>query len=51
MQMLLSEIWPSGRRITVEVLVKNRAAYEFWKAIGFQDYAIMLEMLRDGDPT
>ena len=37
--------------ITVEVLVKNRAAYEFWKAIGFQDYAIMLEMLRDGDPT
>ncbi len=51
MQMLLSEIWPPGRRITVEVLVKNRAAYEFWKAIGFQDYAIMLEMLRDGDPT
>ncbi len=48
MQTLLSEIWPRGCPITVEVLVKNTAAHEFWKAMGFEDYSIMLELGRDG---
>jgi len=26
------------------VLVHNQAAYAFWKSLGFQDYAITLEM-------
>ncbi len=46
MRLLLDEIWPRGCPITVEVLVKNTAAYEFWKAVGFEAYSIMLEMRR-----
>jgi GNAT superfamily N-acetyltransferase len=48
MQVLLSAVWPPGKRITVEVLVNNRVGHEFWKAVGFVDYAITLE-IRRGD--
>jgi GNAT superfamily N-acetyltransferase len=47
MQILLSQVWPRGLRITVDVLVKNRIGYAFWRSIGFQDYAITLEMARE----
>ncbi len=43
MNLLLSEIWPRGCRVTVEVLMKNTAGYAFWKALGFEDYSMMLE--------
>jgi ribosomal protein S18 acetylase RimI-like enzyme len=48
MQLLLSDIWPAGQRITLDVLVHNRRGQAFWHALGFQDYAITLEMLRQG---
>ena len=51
MHVLLRQVWPPGWRITVEVLVNNQPAYAFWKAIGFQDYAITLEMMWSGDRT
>ena len=44
MQILKSDVWPPGQRITVEVLANNRLGHEFWKAVGFVDYAITLEM-------
>jgi GNAT superfamily N-acetyltransferase len=47
MHILKSEVWPPGQRITVEVLVNNRVGHDFWKAVGFVDYAITLEMRRD----
>src|SRR5687767_13896458 len=34
MQILRDEIWPKNKRLTVEVLVANRAAVEFWRAVG-----------------
>jgi predicted acetyltransferase len=43
-QLLQTEVWPPAERIRVEVLVDNRRAYDFWKAVGFADYAITLEM-------
>ena len=45
MALLRQEIWPPDTRITVEVLVHNRAAHAFWRAVGFQDYAVTLELL------
>jgi GNAT superfamily N-acetyltransferase len=47
MQLLLSDVWPAGWRITLEVLVHNQRGQAFWHAVGFQDYAITLEMLRE----
>jgi GNAT superfamily N-acetyltransferase len=48
MQLLLTDIWPVDRRITLDVLVHNQRGHAFWHALGFQDYAITLEMLREG---
>jgi GNAT superfamily N-acetyltransferase len=50
MQLLLTEVWPRGWRITLDVLVHNQRGRAFWHALGFQDYAITLEMLRQETP-
>jgi predicted acetyltransferase len=50
-RILLAEVWPPDWRITLEVLVHNQTAYAFWKALGFQDYAITLEMMRQDQPA
>lgn len=42
MELLLTRIWPSGTRVTVEALAHNTAALAFYRAIGFSDYAITL---------
>jgi len=44
---LVTRVFPPGLRVTVEALVHNRPAHDFWRAVGFQDYAVTLEMLRD----
>jgi predicted acetyltransferase len=44
-EILRSQIWPRNKRLTVEVLVKNTAAVDFWRAVGYADYSLMLEML------
>jgi predicted acetyltransferase len=41
---LREHIWPRDKRVTVGVLCRNTAGYAFWKAMGFADYAIELEM-------
>jgi hypothetical protein len=45
-RLLLEEVWPAEARVRVEALVGNRAALEFWRAVGFLDYAVTLEMER-----
>jgi predicted acetyltransferase len=42
-ELLKSEIWPATRPIRVEVLVDNEPAREFWQAVGFTAYSIVLE--------
>lgn len=42
-ELLLSEVWPPGARITLDVLIHNDRAYQFWKALGFTEYAVTLE--------
>ena len=44
-EILLQNIWPKDKRITLGVLSHNKEGYAFWKAVGFKDYAIELEMM------
>jgi len=41
---LRSKIWPKNKRLTVEVLVQNEAAVAFWRAVGYKDYCLTLEI-------
>jgi GNAT superfamily N-acetyltransferase len=45
LQLLRSKHWPENKRLTVDVLVRNEAAVAFWRASGFQDYSLMLEIM------
>ena len=44
-EILRSKIWPKNKRLTVEVLVQNEAAVAFWRAVGYKDYTLTLEIL------
>jgi len=43
--LLRSKLWPKDRRLTVDVLVANTASVAFWRAVGYQDYALTLEIM------
>ena len=45
LNILRSQIWPKDKRLTVEVLVRNTTAVAFWRALGYRDYALTLEIL------
>ena len=44
-EILRSQIWPKNKRLIVDVLVKNTVAIAFWRAMGYQDYCLTLEIL------
>ena len=44
MRILTEEIWPADKRLTVAVLVGNRVARAFYKAVGFKEYSLELEI-------
>jgi GNAT superfamily N-acetyltransferase len=44
-EILRSQIWPKNKRLTVDVLVHNTAAVAFWRATGYKDYFLMLEIM------
>lgn len=41
---LKQNVWKDSKIIRVEVLVDNPEAISFWKAVGFKDYCITMEM-------
>ncbi len=43
-RLLVGQHLPPSRRLTVSVLVGNAAALEFWRAVGFADYSLTLEL-------
>lgn len=45
MEILFSNVWPKNKRLTVDVLTPNHAAISFWRAVGYRDYALSLEIL------
>lgn len=54
MQILQNEIWPKNVRLLVEVLCSNARAIAFWKAVGYRDYSLALEIMpenRKGAPS
>lgn len=44
MKILLSDVFPREKRITVDVLCKNSAGIAFWRKTGFTDYSLSLEI-------
>jgi ribosomal protein S18 acetylase RimI-like enzyme len=44
-EILRAKIWPRNKRLTVDVLVQNTAAIAFWRAMGYRDYYLVLEIL------
>src|SRR5258706_15577720 len=42
---LRAEVWPKDKRLTVDVLVANEPARAVWRAVGYADYALTLEIL------
>ena len=44
MEILFSQVWPKDKRITVDVLCQNQVGIAFWRAVGFTDYCLTLEM-------
>jgi GNAT superfamily N-acetyltransferase len=47
MEILRSQVWPKTKRLTVEVLVANQRGVAFWRAMGYRDYCLALEILPD----
>jgi GNAT superfamily N-acetyltransferase len=45
MEILREKVWPNNKRLTVEVLVANESAINFWRAVGYKDYALSLEIV------
>ena len=48
---LCTQVWPRHKRWTVSVLVKNAPAVAFWRAMGYTDYALTLEIMPQAKPT
>ena len=44
-EILRAQVWPKGKRLTVEVLTQNAAAIAFWRAVGYKDYCLTLEII------
>jgi len=44
MNILMVQIWPK-KRLTVEILCKNAVAIEFYRSLGYQDYALAMEIM------
>jgi predicted acetyltransferase len=42
---LRQTIWPPQRRLTVEVLCRNTIGIQFWRAMGYEDYSLSLEIM------
>jgi predicted acetyltransferase len=42
---LFTQVWPRHKRWTVSVLVKNAPAVAFWRAMGYVDYDLTLEIM------
>jgi len=40
MDLLFGRVWPAGSTVTLEALCANQVAIDFWRALGFEDYAL-----------
>ena len=49
MALLLQDVLPRGKRVRLDVLVGNQRAHQFWRSVGFADYAITMEHVSDSE--
>lgn len=42
--MLRSQVWSKGKGLTVEVLLANKRALEFWRRVGYTEHSLRLEI-------
>jgi predicted acetyltransferase len=45
MALLRGHIWPRAERLTVSVLTHNQVGLNFWRAMGYQDYCLTMEIV------
>jgi ribosomal protein S18 acetylase RimI-like enzyme len=45
-RILLGDMFESFDRVYLDVLITNASGHAFWRAVGFQDYALTMESLR-----
>jgi GNAT superfamily N-acetyltransferase len=45
MGLLRERIWSGSRRLAVTVLAHNEGAIQFWRAMGYQDYCLTMEIV------
>ena len=43
-QILQSNVWPQNNRLVVDGLCQNTLGIPFWRALGFADYCLTLEI-------
>ncbi len=43
-RILQTKFWSAQKKLCVEVLAANKEAILFWKAVGFQEYSLALEI-------
>jgi len=46
--LLFKHVWPGGAVVSLEALCANHAAIDFWRAVGFEDYALTLRRRAPG---
>jgi GNAT superfamily N-acetyltransferase len=44
-EILRRKIWPKGKRLTVAVLTKNPGVIKFYRAAGYADYSLEMEIV------
>jgi GNAT superfamily N-acetyltransferase len=44
-EILFRDIIPPSMRVTLDVLASNRGGHQFWRSVGFTDYAVRMERL------
>lgn len=44
-EILRTQLWPHNKRLTVAALTSNESALQFWRSLGYTDYAVSLEIL------
>jgi GNAT superfamily N-acetyltransferase len=50
-RLLLDEVFPRNKRVTVDVLIGNDGGRRFWEAVGFRPYSLTLERLPPDAPS
>ena len=50
MKQLCRDVFPKDRPIQIEVVVRNQAGIAFWRAIGFRDFGLSMELRAGGAP-